>query len=75
MRYNNNVQFFVDVPDEMMDYKIPKLIFQPIVENTFLHKILEKEEKGGNVVIIDTADYSSIITTQNADSPAAVPLG
>ena len=32
MRYDNCVTFVMDVPDELYDYTIPKLTFQPIVE-------------------------------------------
>lgn len=73
MRYNNNVQFFVDVPDEMMDYKIPKLIFQPIVENAFLHGILEKEEKEGNIVIMGWMEEDALIFVISDDGVGMTP--
>ena len=44
MRYDNCVAFVVDVPEELCEYTIPKLTFQPIVENAFLHGIMMKEE-------------------------------
>lgn len=51
MRYLDMIDFLVDVPDNMMEYQIPKLTFQPVVENAILHGILEKETKKGSIVI------------------------
>jgi two-component system sensor histidine kinase YesM len=52
MRYQNKIHFLIDVPDELLDYEIPKLIFQPIVENSIQHGIFAKESKEGNIVIM-----------------------
>lgn len=52
MRYQNKIHFLVDVPDELLDYEIPKLVFQPIVENSIQHGIFAKESKEGNIVIM-----------------------
>lgn len=51
MRFGNTVDFVVDIPDSMLDIKIPTLIFQPIIENSLLHGILEKESKTGTIVL------------------------
>ena len=51
MRYDDCVSFVVDVPDELSEYTIPKLTFQPIVENAWLHGIMDKEEKSGNILL------------------------
>ena len=53
MRYHNSIQFISDIPDELMEYTIPKLTLQPVVENAILHGILEKDNKEG---IIDAED-------------------
>jgi len=45
MRYDDCVTFVIDVPEELYEYTIPKLTFQPIVENAFLHGIMTTEEK------------------------------
>jgi len=52
MRYQDKIHFLVDVPDELLDYEIPKLVFQPIVENSIQHGIFAKESKEGNIVIM-----------------------
>lgn len=51
MRFNNKINLIIDVSDSLMDYEIPKLTFQPIVENSILHGILEKDINEGNIVI------------------------
>ncbi|MCR4655933.1 MAG: histidine kinase [Lachnospiraceae bacterium] len=52
MRYEDKVNFIIDVPDELMDCKIPKLVLQPMVENSLIHGIFEKESPSGTVVIM-----------------------
>ncbi len=51
MRYHQIIDFVDDIPDHMMDLPIPKLTFQPVVENSILHGLLEKVPKGGTIVI------------------------
>lgn len=61
IRYQGNIDFLVDVPDEIMDYQIPKLCFQPIVENCIQHGILEKEVKSGTIVITAWMEDKDIV--------------
>ena len=51
MRFNDAIDFVIDVPDELTECRLPKLTFQPILENAILHGILEKEEKSGTIVL------------------------
>lgn len=51
MRYNNKIHYTFDIPDNLLTYTIPKITFQPIVENAIQHGILGKESKEGNIVI------------------------
>ncbi|MDO5136771.1 MAG: histidine kinase, partial [Eubacteriales bacterium] len=51
MRYHDRITFISDIPDELMEYQIPKLTLQPVVENAILHGILEKETKEGTIVL------------------------
>ena len=37
MRYNRRLTYSIDIPAELMECKIPKLVIQPIVENTLKH--------------------------------------
>ncbi|MCI8711698.1 MAG: histidine kinase [Ruminococcus sp.] len=61
MRFHDMIDFIVDVPDTLMDYSIPKLTFQPIVENSIQHGILEKEEKQGTIVLTAWTDGQNIV--------------
>lgn len=51
MRFGNAIDFVVDIPDSLLEIRIPTLIFQPIIENSLLHGILEKECKTGTIVL------------------------
>ncbi|MDO4285209.1 MAG: histidine kinase [Eubacteriales bacterium] len=51
MRYSGRIHFVVDIPEEMEEYRIPRLTFQPVVENAILHGILEKEASEGTIVL------------------------
>ncbi|HAG68362.1 MAG TPA: hypothetical protein DCL38_00140 [Lachnospiraceae bacterium] len=59
MRYEDKVNFIIDVPDELMDCRIPKLVLQPMVENSLLHGIFEKEVPSGTVVIMAWEEKNS----------------
>lgn len=61
MRFNDRIHFFIDVPDEMLDHTMPKLVFQPIVENSILHGILEKPVKEGNIVIMGWMEDDTLV--------------
>jgi len=37
MRYNRRLTYSIDIPEELMECKIPKLVIQPIVENSLKH--------------------------------------
>lgn len=37
IRFEDKFEFLVDIPEELMEAKVPKLILQPIVENAILH--------------------------------------
>ena len=45
-RLRDNINFIVDIPENIMDCMVPKLILQPIVENSVYHGIEMKGECG-----------------------------
>jgi Predicted signal transduction protein with a C-terminal ATPase domain len=67
MRYQNKIHFLVDIPDELLEYEIPKLIFQPIVENSIQHGILGKESKEGTIVITGWSEGDSLVLLLSDD--------
>ena len=42
---NNEFELIVDVSDELAEYKMPKFILQPLVENSIIHGIAENEKQ------------------------------
>ncbi|MCD8327367.1 MAG: histidine kinase [Lachnospiraceae bacterium] len=61
MRYENKINFLIDVPDTLLDYKMLKLTLQPIVENCIQHGIMEKEEKAGTILITGWLEGDDLI--------------
>ena len=43
IRFQGKYQFLFDCPKELLSYKIPKLIIQPLVENAIIHGLRMKE--------------------------------
>ena len=69
MRFHDTIELLVDMPDELMECSIPKLTFQPIVENSILHGILEQENKTGTIVLtgwIEDGDIVILISDDGA---------
>ena len=46
IRYRNSFEFDYNFPKEMIQAKTPKLILQPIVENSIMHGFLGKKSHG-----------------------------
>lgn len=72
MRYEDSATFVIDVPEELYEYTIPKLTFQPIVENAFLHGIMTSERKKGSILLTgwrSGEDIEFIISDDGAGIP------
>lgn len=61
MRFDQAIELLIDVPQEMLEYKMPRLIFQPIIENAVLHGIMAKEEKTGTIVITGWTEERDVL--------------
>ena len=73
MRYHNSIQFISDIPDELMEYTIPKLTLQPVVENAILHGILEKDNKEGTIVLTAWMEDQDIVLLISDDGVGIPP--
>ena len=73
MRYKDKIHFFVDVPDDLLEYEIPKFVLQPIVENSIQHGIFGKESKEGNIVITGWAEDEDIVFIVSDDGIGVPP--
>lgn len=60
MRFDDKIEFLVDMPEEMLEYEIPLLIFQPIVENAIQHGLFEKPSKSGKIIITGWSDADTL---------------
>ena len=73
MRYKDKIHFFIDVPDDLLEYEIPKFVLQPIVENSIQHGIFGKESKEGNIVITGWAEDENIVFIVSDDGIGVPP--
>jgi len=73
MRFDNGIDFVVDVPDEMMEYRIPRLTLQPVIENCILHGILEKESRKGTIVLTGWIEEGTMILLISDDGIGMSP--
>jgi len=49
MRYNRRLTYSVDIPEELMECRVPKLVIQPIVENALKHGMKNVETINVNI--------------------------
>ena len=66
MRYREKFQYSINVTEDIMDYKVTKLILQPIVENAIVHGIKNNPD-GGKIDIEGYKDDGFIIFTITDD--------
>jgi two-component system sensor histidine kinase YesM len=63
-RFKNKINLVLNVDENLYNYSIMKLVLQPIIENSILHGILEKEKQTGvitvNVKLNDNSIHFSI---------------
>ncbi len=67
MRFDKKTQLNYEYESWMDEYLIPKITFQPLVENSVLHGILESEKNEG-IIDIRLKLESSIITITISDN-------
>ena len=73
MRYHDSIELITDIPDELSEYHIPKLTLQPVVENSILHGILEKESKSGTIVITGWMENEDVVLLISDDGVGISP--
>ncbi len=61
MRFHDGITLITDIPDDMMEYQMPKLTLQPVIENAILHGILEKETKTGTIVLTGWMEGTDLV--------------
>ena len=73
MRYDNCADYMIDVPEELFSCPIPKLTFQPIVENAILHGIMMKEEKKGSILLTGWPEGNDMVFVISDDGAGIPP--
>ena len=66
IRYQDRMDYEVNIPDSLYPYSIPKLTLQPLVENSIYHGIKLQREKGSiKVEAIDMGDKIELTVKDN----------
>jgi two-component system sensor histidine kinase YesM len=64
-RYSDKLNYKLDLDDSLLDYIVPKIILQPIVENAIYYGIKEKD--GPGVIDISIKDLDDVIVIKIKD--------
>lgn len=67
MRFGDTIQLKLEVPRELYECELPKILLQPLVENAILHGIMEKESEEGTVRVSAWADHNDIMLEVSDD--------
>ena len=73
MRYRDNIKFIFEIPKEILQFQMPKIILQPIVENSISHGILCKSDKTGTIKISAKLISQDILFTISDDG-VGIPI-
>lgn len=65
IRFENSFTLNIDVPNELMDAIIPKLILQPLVENAIIHGFKEQDEGKVEIFASKTEDKDLLISIKD----------
>ncbi len=70
VRYGDILDYEVDIPQELLRYRIPKLTLQPLAENALYHGI--KNKRGGGKITIAAREYGAEIRIKVSDNGAGM---
>ena len=62
LRYSDEFEYELDIDPQLMEYGIPKILLQPVIENYFLHGLKDKYE-GNRFSIIGRLEGNNIVFT------------
>lgn len=72
LRFSGEIRFLTDIDPVILQYSIPKITLQPIVENALFHGILEKKSKSGQITIHGLLSGEEVILIV-ADDGVGIP--
>lgn len=67
IRYSDGFEVNYNIEQTCLDCKVPRLILQPIVENSIVHGLAEKEDDIGHLTVSLRAEADSLIFTVEDD--------
>ncbi len=70
-RYYNKFKVNYEVEEDILDYKIPKFLLQPVVENSIIHGIAPM--KGQGLVVVKGFKYGSELKITVTDNGVGIP--
>ncbi|MFR6331240.1 MAG: sensor histidine kinase, partial [Eisenbergiella sp.] len=74
-RYGDKLSYEIRVPEEFLDYTVPKIILQPIVENSIYHGIKPMEGLGRILVTArEEGEYLIFMVEDNGEGFAPASL-
>lgn len=69
VRFDDRLNYSVELPSELENYKIPRFIIQPLVENAVKHG-LSKSVESGQIKVVVTQEGSKVFIAVSDDGPA-----
>jgi two-component system sensor histidine kinase YesM len=66
-RFKGRIQFKIDVEENIMQYLIPKITLQPLIENAIIHGISEGNRGTGTIIISGWEEDENIILSVTDD--------
>ena len=64
-RFADKIEFTISKDESLLEYKIPCMILQPIVENAFIHGISDVEYKGVICLNVEKSGQNTVITIKD----------
>jgi two-component system, sensor histidine kinase YesM len=71
VRYEDKIDYEINYDKKLMNFKVLKLILQPIVENSIYHGI--KEKRGGGKIIINIKEAEEKLLISVIDTGVGIP--
>ncbi len=66
MRYQEKLNYSIDIPQNLRDCRVPKLMLQPLVENAIYHGVRNKE-KGGKIDVTAMEENGKLVLRVSDD--------
>lgn len=73
LRFDGAVVLKVDLPEELAQVPVMKMLLQPLVENALLHGILERPSGRGNIALTARCDDQRLLLTVTDDGVGMAP--